>query len=192
MTVSATPPTGIGRHPRDLTTDHRLVRWLIGATTVGAGGVVAMQHRTNPLTALALALVVLTYGRLSAIDVAEQRLPNRLTLPLAGVTMVVLMATGVVIGQVLAALTAIAVGVGFALLLGVLRFGMGDVKLAVTVGAIAGWFGRDAILATIYIGAAGGAATAVILMILHRRRDISFSFGPFLALGSIAGMLVAG
>lgn len=186
MTVSATSVRS------DLTTDHRLVQVGIGMITVVAVAVVAAQHWSDPAAALGLAAVVMTYGRLSIIDLAEQRLPNRITLPLAGATLLVIFAAGVGGGQTAGAVTAIGVGLVFAILLAVLRFGMGDVKLALTVGMIAGWFGRDALLATIYTAATAGAIVALILMVVHRRRELTFGFGPCLALGSVAGMLAAG
>ena len=89
-------------------------------------------------------------------------------------------------------MAAIGTGLAFAAVLLVLRFGMGDVKLAYTVGTIAGWFGREAVMTTVVFGALAGAAVAVALIVIHRRRDVTFGFGPFLALGSVAGMLVAG
>jgi leader peptidase (prepilin peptidase)/N-methyltransferase len=184
--TAATDQTG------DLTSDHPLIRWAVGVVTVTAVALVVSQHRADPFAAIWLSVVVTAYGFLSAIDIAQQRLPNRITLPLAGVTILIVFAGGLVTGNITRTLTAITIGLGFSVLLVVFRFGMGDVKLAVTVGTIAAWLGRDAIVATIYIGAAAGAVAALVLMMLHRRRDITFGFGPFLALGSVAGMLVAG
>jgi leader peptidase (prepilin peptidase)/N-methyltransferase len=90
------------------------------------------------------------------------------------------------------ALAALGFGLAFALVLLVLRFGMGDVKLALTVGLIAAWLGPDAIITTVYVGAGSGAAVALALLVIHRRRRLTFSFGPFLAIGSVAGMVTAG
>ncbi len=71
---------------RDLTTDHAAVRVAIGTATAVATIAVAAGHRADPVVALLLSIAVLSYGVLSVIDVAEQRLPNRITLPLAGAT----------------------------------------------------------------------------------------------------------
>ena len=176
----------------DLTSDHSAARIAIGATTMIATVAVAAQYRTDPPLAGMLSIVVLCYGVLSLVDTAEQRLPNRITLPLAGATALAVSVGGIARADVGAALGALAVGLAFALVFGLLRFGMGDIKLALTVGMIAGWLGRDAVLTTAYVGACSGAAVALLLIIIHRRLDISFSFGPFLALGSVAGMLAAG
>jgi leader peptidase (prepilin peptidase)/N-methyltransferase len=176
----------------DLTTDRPAVRVAIGAATVVAIAAVAAHHRTDPVVAGLLSIVVLCYGVLSVVDAAEQRLPNRITLPLAGATAIAVLSGGFARADIGSALGALAMGLVFALVFLLLRFGMGDVKLALTVGTIAGWLGSDAVMTTAYVGACSGGAVALLLIIVHRRRDISFSFGPFLALGSVAGMLAAG
>ncbi|MEZ5407597.1 MAG: prepilin peptidase [Acidimicrobiales bacterium] len=165
------------------------VRAAIGvATAAGAAGVL-WNHRAEPVMAALLAAVVLCYGALSAVDAAEQRLPNRITLPLAGATLAAVVVGAVTGGDVTAAVAAVGTGAAFAAVLVVLRFGMGDVKLALTVGMVAGWLGRAAVVATIMAGAAAGAAVALVLLAVHRRRGVAFSFGPALAIGSVVGML---
>lgn len=176
----------------DLTTDHPAVRIGIGAATAAAVVAVALRHRAEPAVGTLLSLVVLAYGVLSAIDAAEQRLPNRITLPLAGATALAALIGGVIQSNLAAALGALGVGVAFALVFVVMRFGMGDVKLALTVGTIAGWLGRDAVMMTAMVGAVSGATVALALIVVHRRPDLTFGFGPYLAIGSVAGMLAAG
>ncbi|MGI9613340.1 MAG: prepilin peptidase [Acidimicrobiales bacterium] len=173
------------------TIDHRAVSVATGALTTLAVVAVAVQHRADPLIAGLLSIVVMCYGVLSAVDIAEQHLPNRITLPLAGVTATLVLGSGIASGNVGAALGALAIGLGLAVVFVLLRFGMGDVKLALTVGTIAGWLGRDAVMVTAYVGAISGAVVALLLIIIYRRRDVSFSFGPILAIGSIAGMCAA-
>ncbi len=175
-----------------LTTDHVAVRVGIGVTTLVAAMAVATTYRAEPVMAALLSTTVLWYGLLSAIDTAEQRLPNRITLPLAGVTAAAVLVGGVARSDTGDALGALAIGMCFALVFVFLRFGMGDAKLALTVGTIAGWLGRDAVATTAYVGAISGAVVALTLIVIHRRRNVTFGFGPFLALGSVAGMLVAG
>lgn len=198
MTGRAASPTGhtIGPGPSvlrdgDLTADHRAIRPAIGAITAAAVVLVAFGHRGHPVTAALLSMTVLCLGALSAVDIAEQRLPNRITLPLAGGVALAVLSGGVARSDIGAGFGSVGIGLGFALALMLLRFGMGDVKLALSVGMIAGWLGRDAILATAYVGAIAGAVVALILIVVHRRRDVSFGFGPCLALGSVAGMLAA-
>ena len=177
---------------RDLTAGHPVVGAVIGLATAGSIGLVVRIHWADPGLAVLLGVVVACYGALSIVDAAEQRLPNRLTVPLAIATAVAVTAGGLVRSDPGAGLGAIGAGLVFAGVLMLLRFGMGDVKLGLTVGTIAAWLGLDAVVATVYAGALSGAAMALTLMAIHRRRDLSFGFGPFLALGSVAGMIVAG
>ncbi len=176
----------------DLTTTATPVRVGIWLLTAAATAAIVVVHRSNPILAVLLAIVVVTYGVLSIVDAAEQRLPNRITLPLAGATFLAVFIGGIVRSDIGSGLGAIGIGLAFAIVLFVMRFGMGDVKMALSVGAIAGWLGSDAVLATMFAGALAGAVVAVVLIVVYRRRTISFSYGPFLAIGSVVGMLSAG
>jgi leader peptidase (prepilin peptidase)/N-methyltransferase len=176
----------------DVTTTATPLRALIVAATAVGVVAVAVAHRSTPLLAVLLAAVVVAYGALSIIDAAEQRLPNRITLPLAGATALAVLAGGVARSDIGAGLGAIGIGLAFAFVLFVMRFGMGDVKMALTVGTIAGWLGVDTVVTTMLIGAFAGAVVALALILVHRRRTITFSYGPFLAIGSVAGMILAG
>lgn len=196
MTTSDHPTAGdqLGTDPDwlDLTTTATPLRVGIGAVTlVGVVGVV-VAHRDAPLTAVLLAAVVMAYGLLSIIDAAEQRLPNRITLPLAGASAVMVLAAGIARSDIGAGLGAVGVGLLFAVVLFLLRFGMGDVKMSLTVGTIAGWFGSDIVMATMLTAAIAGGIVALALILVHRRRTITFSYGPFLAIGSVIGMIAAG
>ncbi len=176
----------------DLTTSATPVRVGIAVVTAAAAVAVVVAHRSNPVLAVLLAAVVVAYGALSIIDAAEQRLPNRITLPLAAASAVAVLTGGVVRSDIGAGFGAIGVGLAFAVALFVLRFGMGDVKMALSVGTIAAWLGRDTVVLTMFAGAIAGAVAAVALIVIHRRRTISFSYGPFLAIGSVVGMIAAG
>lgn len=151
----------------------------------------AWSHRGDLAVAVLLSAVVLCYGVLSAVDAAEQRLPNRITLPLAAATLGAVVVGAALRADPMAAVVAIGTGGAFAAVLCVLRFGMGDVKLALTVGMVAGWLGRAAVAATILAGASAGAVAALALILVHRRRGLAFSFGPALAFGSVVGMMAA-
>ncbi len=65
--------------------------------------------------------------------------------------------------------------------------GLGDVKLAATMGLFLGRAVAPAILAALLIGSAVGLA----LMVRHgaRARKMAIPFGPFLALGGLIGLL---
>ncbi|MGI9598016.1 MAG: prepilin peptidase [Acidimicrobiales bacterium] len=159
--------------------------------TIVATLLVANAHRSQPVTGLFLSGTVVALGVLSYIDVAEHRLPNKITLSMAGVSAATVLFAGLVQSKLMTSLGAIALGIGFGVVLLLLQFGLGDVKLALSIGTIAGWLGTPAIVATMFVASASGALAAAALMIVHRRRSLSFGFGPFLALGSVAGMLAA-
>lgn len=175
----------------DVVTAHPAIRGAIVVVTVaGVVGVVA-AHRTQPVLAGLLAAMAVTLGALSFIDVAQQRLPNVVTLPLAAASWLVVLVWSAVDGRPLDGVAAIAVGLVFAVVLFLFRFGMGDVKLSLSIGAVAMWLGREALLATIMVASVAGAVVAVMLMVAYRRRSLTFGYGPFLALGSVAGMILA-
>lgn len=164
----------------------------MAAATAVAAGLVTVVHRERPLVAALLVAMVGALGALSLVDLAEQRLPNRITVPLVVTSTGAVVVAGVVEGRVVDALAAIGLGALFAVVLLLLRFGLGDVKLAVSIGIVAGWLGSSAVLATVLVASGSGAATAAVVLAVHRRRDLSFGFGPCLALGAVAGMVVAG
>lgn len=169
----------------------------------------AAWARTRPLGsifALALAGVVLVrYGFtaagaiaafttgvlvvLSLIDTESHRLPNRIVLPAAAL---VLVARLVSAPDHWAAWLGAALGVTAFLFAFALAFpgglGMGDVKLALLLGAALG----GAIVPALLLGTLAGAAAGVVLLARQGRqaRRRAIPFGPFLAFGTIATLLV--
>ena len=142
----------------DAATDHPALRWIIAAITMVGVVAIAVAHRATPVTAVLLGAVVVALGLLSVIDVAEHRLPNRITYPLALASAVVVLVAGIRADDVVGAIGAIAIGLAFATVLFVLRFGLGDVKLAVSIGTITGWLGWSAVATTMLVTAAAGGA----------------------------------
>ncbi|HEV3292345.1 MAG TPA: A24 family peptidase [Streptosporangiaceae bacterium] len=136
---------------------------------------------------------------LAAIDLAVQRLPNRLTLP-AYPVMIVLLAVAALAGHDLAALGHALLGglvmaAGY-LLLGLARpgqLGGGDIKLAGLAGLVLGWLGWY----TLLLGAALGfvlAAVASLVLLAARRVTLrsAISFGPYLLAGTLVAILLTG
>ena len=179
---------------------------------VAEGGVItsaAAWTRARPLgspLAAALAVAVLArYGFtgagavaafacatlvvLSVIDVESRRLPNGIVLPAAGI---VLLTHVAVAPDRWAAWVGAALGAAGFLLVFALAWpaglGMGDVKLALLLGAALG----GAILPALLLGTLAGAAAAVALLVRHgsRARRMTIPFGPFLAFGAVATMLL--
>lgn len=133
---------------------------------------------------------------LSVIDARTRRIPNALTYPLTPVLTALLVAAallegapGVALRVMLGGLSAFA-----ALLLLALAsprgMGMGDVKLAASIGAALGYLGWGHIVVGIFGGFLYGGLTALLLMALRRRgRKDLLPFGPYLAAGALTALL---
>ncbi|MGH9137636.1 MAG: prepilin peptidase [Acidimicrobiales bacterium] len=184
------------------------VRTAVGLATGLAGGAVAAAFErwevALPLWALAWVLVVAT-----VVDLQYLRLPNVLTLGGAAVTLglvtvmsirldVVDAVQGAVVGAITYATFLLVVAEGFRALAGRSGLGLGDVKLALSLGLTAGWVGwrsdlamlgplRLVILAAL-LGNLLGAVGGLVLTKLQPKR--SFPFGPFLAAGWLLAVLL--
>lgn len=147
------------------------------------------------LAGWAAAVVALTF-----VDLAVHRLPDRFTLPAAGwvVAWLGLAAlTGADGGAWVRAVAAAAVcGLGFAvvtLIFGSRGFGLGDAKLALSIGALLGWLGWTALVAGLLLAFLTSGLVAAVLLASRRvgRRD-SLPFGPFLAAGTLGALAWVG
>jgi leader peptidase (prepilin peptidase)/N-methyltransferase len=124
---------------------------------------------------------------LSAIDIEHRILPDRIVLPS---TLVVLLAQTVLhpsLEWVIAAFAA-----SLFLFLAVLAYprgmGMGDVKLALLMGAMLG----RAVSAALAVGMVVALVPALVLLARYgsAARKMGIPFGPFLALGSVVALFV--
>lgn len=117
---------------------------------------------------------------LAAIDVERRILPNRIVLPAAAVVLAAQLllfpehALAWVLGAALAALCLLAAHVAHPS-----GMGMGDVKVALLLGAALG-----AAVSVALVVAVVGAAVAAVAVIAKRGRGTTLPFGPFLALGA--------
>ena len=176
----------------------------------GAGSDTATAFRPPVLelaTAVLFALVALRFGAawelpaflavagagvlLAVIDLRHRLLPNRVVVPAAGATAVLLLGAAAASGAWDDLLRA---GLGAVVLFAVFLFmalvspgalGMGDVKLAGLLGLLLGWLGWGAVL----VGAAAGfvVQAAVALLLLATRRvglRAELPFGPAMLLGA--------
>ncbi len=126
---------------------------------------------------------------LSVIDLRTRRLPNRIVLPAAGIVLVaqIAIAPDRALEWILGALGA------FAFLLAVNLFnpaglGMGDVKLALLLGAALGW----AVGAALVVGFVAAAIAGMVMIARGgwSARKATLPLGPFLAFGGLAALLL--
>jgi leader peptidase (prepilin peptidase)/N-methyltransferase len=137
---------------------------------------------------LVIGFFVAVLVALSVIDVRTRRLPNRIVLPATAVVLAaqIAIAPDRALEWVLGALGA------FAFLLTAALFnpaglGMGDVKLALLLGAALGW----AVGAALLIGLVAAAVAGVAIIARNgwaSGRTATLPLGPFLALGGLAAL----
>lgn len=178
----------------------------------GCGGRIGAPMALEAATATVLALLAARFAgqpevlafaflgvlgvALAAIDVAVQRLPDRLVLPaypvliaLFGVAALVQRDGGALVRALLGGL---AMGGAF-LLLALLRaggLGGGDVKAAGLTGIALGWLGWPALLVGASLGFVLMALVSVVLLAAGRiTLRSSIAFGPFLLAGALLGAL---
>ena len=141
------------------------------------------------LTAVSIALAV--------IDLDTKRLPNALTLPaypvMAGLLLLPTLVEGSW-GQLGRALLGGAGMLVFYLALALIYpagMGMGDVKLAGTLGAGLAWLGWGPLLVGGFLAFLLGAVIGLGLMVLGRAgRRSTIPFGPFMVAGTLLGIVV--
>ncbi|MEU2716121.1 A24 family peptidase [Streptomyces sp. NPDC007205] len=158
----------------------------------------ALAAATGTRPELAVWLLLAPVGVLLAVvDLRVQRLPDPLTLPLAGAALALLGLAALLpehAGHWLTALYgALALGAGYyaLYLINPAGMGFGDVKLAVGVGAVLGWYGWSTVLLGAFAGFLLGALYGGALVVVRRAgRKSVIPFGPFLLAGALAGLLI--
>jgi leader peptidase (prepilin peptidase)/N-methyltransferase len=136
---------------------------------------------------------------LAAVDIAVQRLPDRLTLP-AYPILIALLTGAAITGHDFAALVrALLGGLSLALvylLLALVRpgqLGGGDIKLAGVAGLALGWLGWPILIAGAALAFALCAIASVALLAARRiTLHSAICFGPFLLGGALLAMLAGG
>ncbi|MEZ5408340.1 MAG: hypothetical protein R2761_09955 [Acidimicrobiales bacterium] len=163
---------------------------------VPAVALTAVVWASRPLAAVGACGYVAALAVLAEVDLAKHRLPNNRVGPLAGAVTLWLAVAGVA-GDggraVRAVVVGLAVAAAFLAVAVVGDLGMGDVKLALPVGMVAGWLGAAAGQATVVATGLSAAVGAAVLLGRNRGGGPRprLPFGPFLALGALAGLLVA-
>lgn len=160
----------------------------VAAVAVGVLSVVAVGRFGFTSDLLVALFVIGVLGVLSVIDIEQRRLPNEIVLPAAA---------AILLAQIALspdrAWEWIAASLGAGLLFLVLALispsglGMGDVKLAMLLGAALG----GSVVAALFVGTMAAAAYALVLIVrngAHARRR-TFPLGPFLAAGAVFALL---
>ena len=159
---------------------------LIEALTAALCAAVVLASGPEPETLLGLAFVLILVP-VAFIDLDHRIIPNKLT----GLGAVVAVALLAVIdpGALPEHLLAGAAAGGFLLAAALAKpggMGMGDVKLAAVMGLFLGRAVAPALFAALILGSVVGAA---VMARRGMRRGTTIPFGPWLALGGVAGLL---
>jgi leader peptidase (prepilin peptidase)/N-methyltransferase len=160
-----------------------------GSLIAGALSAAVLARYGFSAAALIAALTTAVLVVLSIIDIESRRLPNRIVLPAAGIVLAARLATA---PDHWSAWLGASIGAAAFLFVFALVYpaglGMGDVKLALLLGAALG----GAVMPALLIGTLAGGAAAVV--VLARRglqaRQTTMPYGPFLAFGAIATILL--
>ncbi|MBB5938191.1 prepilin peptidase [Streptomyces zagrosensis] len=136
---------------------------------------------------------------LAGVDLAVHRLPDVLTLPMAGGSVALLGGAALLPGTAgswsRAVFGGLALGGAYFVLFLINPNGMGfgDVKLALTAGVALGWYGWDVLFLGAFTGLLLGAFYGVALVLTRRAgRKAAMAFGPFMIIGAGAGILLGG
>lgn len=136
---------------------------------------------------------------LTLVDLAEKRLPNAVVFPtLAAVGVLLVPATWAAGDWIALAWAAAGAAAMFAVyfllaLISPSSMGMGDVKLALPIGLLLGWFGLNAWLIGLLAAFVVGGVTAIVALALRRvTLRGSIPFGPSMLAGALVGVLLHG
>ncbi|MGW0857947.1 prepilin peptidase [Streptomyces sp. NPDC002690] len=169
-------------------------QFLLAAATAVACALLAAATGTRPELAVWLLLAPVA-GLLAAVDHRVHRLPDELTLPLAGAAAVLLGVASLLPehdGSWTGALLGGAALGCFYLVLYLINpngMGFGDVKLALSLGVVLGWYGWPVLVAGGFAGFLFGAVYGLGLLVLRRaNRRTGIPFGPFMITGALAGV----
>ncbi|MFI5478751.1 prepilin peptidase [Streptomyces rubiginosohelvolus] len=134
---------------------------------------------------------------LAVVDRRVHRLPDPLTLPLAAAAVLLLGGAALLPGHAGSWTSGLLGGLtlgGFYFLLFLINpngMGFGDVKLALALGVVLGWYGWTVLFVGGFAGFLFGAAYGLALVLLRRAgRRTGIPFGPFMIAGALTGVLL--
>nr|WP_079127621.1 A24 family peptidase [Streptomyces sp. TP-A0874] len=175
-------------------------RGRIGAPIVLAVVCGALAAAVGGRPELAVWLLIAPFAVvLAMVDGAVHRLPDVLTLPLAAAAVVLLGVAALLPGHAGSWTGALLGGLAltaFYFLLFLIHpngMGFGDVKLALSLGALLGWYGWTVLVAGAFAGLLLGSVYGVGLILLRGKgRKTAMPFGPFMIGGALLGLLLGG
>jgi leader peptidase (prepilin peptidase) / N-methyltransferase len=172
-----------------------LVLEIITAALLGG-----LAARVHPALVLAAACWLAACGvALGWIDASVQRLSDVLTLAAYAGTAALLVAAAAAAGTWHSLLRAAGGGAGLAIVAAVVAvlsksaLGLGDAKLAASLGTLLAWYGwltlARGVIAAFLLGGLYGAGLIVVRRARRRQR---IAFGPFMLAGAFLAVLAAG
>lgn len=200
MTVDQESTTGVSAQA-DKT--RRIVLWSLTAAGCGGllTGVVLIAFGPTLGRTIGEWLMIVAFAAvglvMSILDVRDRRLPDLLTLPLAAGLFTAVWTLALSTGDILSGLTATAaaLALAFVLFIGAMLggIGAGDLKLALSVGLITGWFGFlppiYALLASFLL-----PLPVAIVGLIRRSRGATVAdipFGPYMVAGGLIAAIFA-
>jgi len=160
---------------------------LVETIMAASFGLLVYYFGLGPQSAI-FAFYIAIFTVIFFIDLEQGIIPNRVIYPAAGVAVLLSLFLPEV-GLLRALIGGI---LGFGLIFGIYLaarggMGSGDVKLAGLIGLAAGF---PAVVPSLLLACLGGGITTFILLGLRRKqRKDPVPFGPFLAVGALAGLL---
>lgn len=182
----------------------RRLGWFAPTTALVVGVVTGAQAMQDPAYAIVAGSVTAVLMVLVAIDADVHRLPDVFTLPMLLAVPLALGLVALVTGDLGAWVASLIGGLALGAMYVVLflvalgrGMGLGDVKLAPSLGALLGYLSYVHIVAaTMLCFLAAGAFAAVLLLRRRANRKTMVAFGPFMVLGTVvvlgAPLLVLG
>ncbi|MFC8428026.1 prepilin peptidase [Streptomyces sp. NPDC057253] len=169
---------------------------VISAGVAMVCGVLAVATGARPELVVWLLLVPIAVV-LAIVDVAVHRLPDVVMLPFVACALVGLGGAALMPGASgswrTALMGSLTLGACYLVLFLINPggFGFGDVKLALALGAVLGWYGWGVWLIGTFAGYLFGALFGIVLILVRRAgRNASIPFGPFLLTGAFVGILL--
>ena len=170
---------------------------LVAEVAAGLALAVVAARATSGWELAALVWLVLVAVPLALIDVAVHRLPDPLTAAAFTGTLA-LLAVAALAGHQPGRLAHAAIGAAilacFYLALWLIRpdgMGLGDAKLAASIGLVLGWTSWQALLTGTFTGLMLAAVYGGVLIAAHRAsRTSQLPLGPFILLGALAAIAV--